>query len=83
MMKRQLVHVPPSTPDTESTVGHVIVASTANLKMCVYELPNAKLSYIGISSSWVVEQNRPKCNPSFCRLSSFHKYSVYFKTKSK
>ena len=46
MKERQLVSVPLSTLHTVSAGSYVIVAETANLKMCVYGLPNAKLSYI-------------------------------------
>ena len=51
---------------THSTGSHVIVAGTANLKICVYGLPNAKLSCIyKFHHDWSWAQKRPKCNPSF------------------
>ena len=36
LQEPRLVDVPSSTPHTESIGSHVIIAGTANLKMCVY-----------------------------------------------
>ena len=68
MKEPHLVNKPHSAPHTKSIESHVIVAGTANLKMCVYEFPISKVLIYEIHQDRSLARNRPKCNPFFVSL---------------